>query len=343
MVSTVYGGDIDRIYRDNGLGELSSVIRNNFYGINHRGTGSPIPLNNEQYGLTFFTRPRLNLSYDNVQIDRLMYPLLSEDARSLWRAFRVYLDPITAGGGFEGNEPPLESLLVDNQMAFIPLLTNNLISLQGWPDVALDTYTSKEGVARESWTMADGPSKVRSVFQLQASFRNVIGDPILHMFHMWITYMSNVYQGHMVPWPDEVIANSIDYQTRIYRLILDPSRRYVRKIANTIASFPVSCPLGTFADYTNETPFNRENDQISITFQCVGAEYMDPISIIEFNDTVRIFNRDLIDSKIIESRYVKVPANMLGPANSKGYPLIDPVTYELNWYLKKEDYEAILP
>lgn len=65
-----YRDDIRKIHREIGKGDPYAAMQNLFYGINQRATGTSIAGNSDHYGLTFFTRPRLNLSYHNVLAER---------------------------------------------------------------------------------------------------------------------------------------------------------------------------------------------------------------------------------------------------------------------------------
>lgn len=327
--------EINFISRLSGFGGLSQAQTNNLYGFNHRQNGNPVPVNSDNYGLTFFTRPRLNLSYDNLSASRLFAPLQSQNSRSLPAAIRALLDHFSE---IEGRH---SSPLVDRHNPFIPMMTNNLVSMSGWPDIALDTYTSKEGVYKEAWSMVDGTSEINNTFDVTATFRNTAGDPITLLITAWVHYMAKVYNGEMVPYPDAIVQNKIDYNTRIYRLVLDKKKRFVQKIGACGASFPMASPIGSAFNFSNETPFNRETDQISVPFRCMGAMYMDPILVYEFNRTVQIFNSQMRDESR-EETYSKLNNSSFNYFNYRGYPRIDPDTYELEWWVPKDSYNNFI-
>ena len=340
---------VNRVSRENGHGDMSSVIFNTWYGINHRGTGSSAPTNADQHGLTFFTRPNLNLSYDNIKTERIFLPLLDKRSESsIFRAIRLLLD--RHAFDFNGPSNPITSNLIDNNNPFICLLSNNLLSMSGWPDVVLDTYSSKEGRARESWSMGDGKTRNFSVTGMSASFRNMIGDPITLLFFYWVNYISLVYEGRITPKPESIIENEIDYMTRIYRVVLDPTRTYVRKISCCGAAFPTSCPIGASHNFSVDSPYNLENKDISINFQMIGVDYLDPIIVKEFNSVVTMFTGGLTEGS---GKYIKLGArnesggisgdpSELNLMNYRGIPRIDPITYELQWYVEKSIYNEEL-
>lgn len=327
------------ISREQGFGELNSAVTNAFFGINHRGLGNAVPNNNDHYGLTFFTRPRMNLSYDNITAFRPLTNLLTDNPLTVQRAVRAYLDPDSGRRATGAITTPL----VDPYNAFIPLLSNTLTSLSGWPDSTVDTYTSTEGMHREAWSMVDGVSLNRRTFDITANFRNVVGDPITLLFHSWMHYAACVYGNIMTPYPDMIIENEIDYNTRIYRLVLDPSRRFVQKIAATGAAFPIANSIGNAFNMSNEKPITDENNEISIPFRCIGVDYLDPILMLEFNKTVEIFNPYMKDGvRGYNSMLVEVQAEDRNKFNYRGYPHIDLETCELTWWVFADDYKRIM-
>lgn len=330
---------LDIISRSSGLGSLSASYADLLSGFNHRSLGSAIPLNTEGSGITFFTRPNLNLSYDNLTEDRMLTPLLTENASTYQRVIRAMLDPVGAGltnGEHAGRK--ITSPLFDEKNAFMPLLTNGLLSLTGWPDIQLDTYESKEGVLRENWSMVDGTSKNYRTFDLQASFRNYGGDPITLLFMVWVTYMDHVYRGVMTPYLKAIVENRVDYHSRIFRFTLDPSRTRIQKYASTTGVFPIAVPIGAALNFSADNPYARDNsEEVSMAFRCHGAHYLDPILLYEFNETVQRFNPAMSDAHRA-STYTKIPFEYLRLFNYKGYPRVNTDTSELEWWVDTKVY-----
>lgn len=353
-----YQDAIDWISRHSGLGSISESYFNTFRGFNHRGAGLPVTYNMDSQGLTFFTRPNLNLSYDNAINDRAFFAIHNDNESSIGRAILCMLDPKTHRGENSGSYGRvdddkrnrdaswlgngLQSLLVDPKSPFMPLLTNNLISLSGWPDPTLGHYTSDPGVRKEVWSMVDDTIEQFGDFSLTGTFRNIAGDPISLLFQIWTRYQSAVYLDEMTPHLDSIIRNTIDYQTRIYRLVLTKDRRFVTKIFACGAAFPVSSALGAAADYNAENVFIDDvASQITIPFQAVGAMYNDPILMLEFNRLTVMFNPDMVES----TRRVKMKRldpTMMHKANMNGYPWINLRTEELEWWVYPEDYNTLV-
>ncbi len=329
------GDELDKFYMSSPVGALSTAVGDTFYGINHRLMPNPLPINKDHYGMTFFTRPLMNMTSGNLRQVRQMIPLLNVNPLSIPRIIRQL---------FDKNLEKYESIkcpFVDNQQAFIPFLTDTLLSISGWPDIEAPMYNSQEGVYKESYSFVDGLTLNYTTYNIQASFRNVVGDPVTSFFFYWLHYMSFVYQGLMVPYPDKLIKNEVDYQTRIYRLVLDANRNRVTKIAACGAAFPYAISIGAAFNYEAEKPLNPSNDQITVPFKCMGAIYQDDILVHEFNKTVGYFNADMRDS-VRKTRYTKIPTEYLILFNHRGYPRIDINTYELEWWIDKETYKSVI-
>lgn len=326
------------VFKTTSLGDKDRAMGSVFYGINHRQQPSPIPINKDMYGLTFFTRPQLNLSTQNLKAERSLIPLLTKAEASVQRMIRCYLDP-----RLHISNASFDCPFVDHQSAFIPLLTNHMLTCTGWPDPTLNTFTSKEGGYKEVFGMVDSSLDLFAAFDLSVSFRNMESDPITEMFRVWTIYEAAVFKGIMVPYPDFLVKNEIDYNTRVWRLVLDKNKNTVQKIGCTGASFPVSTPLGAAFNYDIDKPFNGSNDQLTITLRSIGAMYQDPILVHEFNKLVGIFNPSMRPGAYtgkLGNTVTKIPTAALGLFNNRGYPRIDPNTYELEWYMPTSEYTA---
>lgn len=315
----------------------------NVYGINHRQTPLAIPQNKDHYGLTFFTRPQLNMRSSNLRQNRLFTKLLTTEELSYFRMIRNTLDP-RLDSAYGTGVPGLERItcpLVDPQQAFIPIFTNSLLNISGWPDIRLDTFTSKAGPYKEEWSIVDSLAVNYSAYDLTASFRNSKGDPITMMLYIWEHYMSNVFEGTLSPYPDFLINNEIDYNTRIYRLVLDATKRYVVRIAACGASFPYAAPYSAIFDYDSTKPYHEGSNEFQVPFKCMGAIYDDDILIRAFNQVVGYFNKSMAVKYIHDlpgPAVTKVPFEYLDIFNNRGYPRINPATRELEWYVTTSYY-----
>ncbi len=328
---------LNDVFKSTPLGDVDSAIGTTFYGINHRQTPNPVPINKDGFGLTFFTRPQMNLTTANVRAERSFISLLTNDPESIQRIIRCYLDPRL---NYESNGS-FGSTLIDHTGAFIPILTNHLMSCSGWPDPVLETFSSKPGAYKEVFGFADSSLDIFSAFDLTCTFRNMTGDPITSIFFAWLKYQASVFKGIMIPYPDFLVKNEIDYNTRIYRLVLDKNKRFVQKIACTGAAHPISAPIGAAFNFEAGKPINQANDQIQINMRCYGVRYDDDIIAHDFNKVVGIFNPSMRE-EYYSSVMQQVPVEALSIFNSRGYPRINLDTYELQWYVGKDDYSRVM-
>jgi hypothetical protein len=338
------GGDetlatgLERVYNATPLGPLPSNMVNTIYGINHRQTQLALPFNRDGFGLTFFTRPRMNLTTNNIRFVRQMYPLLNTEPRSIQRIIRTTLDPQIAFGSDPRNQS-ITSPYVDVSNMFIPLLSNLCLTISGWPDFVVDTHTTPEGHYRESHSMVDSSVEIKNTYELSASFRNIPNNPVTLLFFFWLFYMAKVFEGEMIPYGSSMWETEIDYNTRIYRLILDPTKRYVQHILATGAAFPLNAPVGALGNFDNSQPYNEANDNVNIRFQCIGMDYNDPISVQEFNAAVVLMNPGM-EISTRDSYYIKIPYQVLSFFNMRGYPQINTSTMELEWYITYSMFQS---
>lgn len=333
--------EVEKITRLSGMGDLKRAHFNMLRGINFRGTGNPVVGNLDNTGITFFSKPRLCLSADNLGLERKLTQLATNDSITLQRAVRCMLDHV--GEVVRGVTTPLS----DPRLPFIPILTNNLISLSGWPDPVMQYWQSQAGNWKESLALVDDVYANNEVFQLTANFSNTVGDPISLLIDTWCTYAAAVYNDILQPYPDSIALNEVDYETRIYQFVLDPSRRFIQKWAITGASFPTSTPMGAAFNFDSTRPYNFSNQQLSIPFTCICAQYNDPIVLQEFNDLGKEWCGAL--GQIKDNR---AGGESTGPAgwrrisieealnyNYMALPHINTYTNELQWWITDAEYQ----
>lgn len=328
---------LNDVFKTTAAGDRDRSIGSVFYGINHRKTPLAVPANTDDYGLIFFTRPQLNLTAHNLRNERRLHGLLTEEASSLQRIIRCYLDPRLQWP--TGSAEHLDCPFVDMHSAFIPLLSNHCVSFTGMPDPIQDSFTSEPGVQKETYSLVDSVLEINGPFTANATFRNMLGDPITSLFRTWMIYQSAAFMGTMSPYPDFLAWNIVDYQTRVYRLVLDKRKRFVQKIACVGVAFPSAQNLGSAFDYNVDQPQNPSQENLSISLQCTGARYNDILIVHQFNKVVQIFNPYMRPANRAKNMVLLKQSELhMFNANYACYPLIDPLTFELQWYVKVSDY-----
>ena len=330
----------------------SNAMKNTFMGPNIMGNTPPIKPNNNLNGYIFTVRPDLNLSFNNINIVRKLVPLLTNDENSMMRALRIILSPRI------GEKPPLRAILgrdlmsaevaelntfnlksnlVDNQYPFIAISDNLVKSLSGWPSGQLGIRTTTAGILKENHIMASAPATFNGEYSLNLSTLSMQGDPILFLYYYWILYISAVFSMTYgpIPWPDYFVNGRMDYTTRIYRLIMDETNTYVREMAATGWAIPRAIDIGPHFNFDSEDIHPFVSKTVEIEFACTGAIYLDEILIKQFNQTVCMFNPNMLDGTRdifmvqVDKKYYKI-------FNYNVYPRIDPITKELQWWIYKE-------
>jgi len=330
---------IEKIAQNIGQVPRNQALSNAAFGINILGRNAPIPQNTENHGYTFFTKPLFNLSYDNCMVDRRLSMLLREDKDCLERWVRATLDPWSA----KQKDSPISSTLNDPLSPFIPMLSNNLISLNGWPDFTINMSTTTAGIYRDSMAYVDDVPYQYETYTLQATYRNVEGDPVTLLHFMWLLAQGLGKEGRTMPYPELVMMNERDYDTRIYRLIMDQTRTYVTRIFACGAGTPENAPTGEIANFTgdgSETGSQVISSQLNFSYRCNGVTTYDHILIYEFNDLQQDFHPLMKDDARETSMHLLYPWEK-AYFNYRAYPRINPTNMELEWWVSKTEYEAM--
>ena len=341
MTDSVYQGSLDALFSALGVGSLDKALVNNIYGFNHTQNPGMIKTNRDHQGFLFMTRPQLNLQPDNLRNYRELYPLLDNDPKSLAKAIRMLLDP-RIGKGYTYPKPgvghgyitPQKSVLMDNENAFIPMITNNLISVSGWPDEVMQTRSTEAGLHNQVYVTADGMVRNYGEYDLTINVQNVSGDPTSVMLHTWLHYMTGIKEGKMMPYWDHIVGDRIDYFSRIYRVVLNEQKTHVTKIFACIAGFPTSNPTGMFADYNRESPFSEQTKEISFRMKCMGFIPYDPLLIYHFNAVTAAFKPEMTDENR-ENTMMRLAPSELRTHNHRAYPRIDPDSMEMQWWVTR--------
>lgn len=339
---------LDVISRQYGFGGMYTSTYNVFRGLNTLGGLPSVPRNMDNQGMVFFTKPCLNLSQDNVNMVRKLSFLTDYSEDGMPNIIRCMLMPPDhlVGGGFS-SKGATRSKIIDDLNPFMPI-TNLLDTMSSPPDLNADNYITSEGYLREQTGHIDNGPGILHSYDLTHSYVNMEGDPISTLFDVWVSYPQYVKIGLMRAFPINMVENRYENQTRIIKLTLDKTRRFIQKIFVTIG-YPYTVPLGGVHGFKRSEHLNQENNQIQIAFKCFGAYYNDPILLKEFNALVASWNPDMSydkDTWEVTGNSVKVdgiapnkiPWRLL--LNNRLYPHISR-NNELEWYANQDDYNAV--
>lgn len=348
-------------------GSYESKLYDSVFGIDYTNKSTILPPPTDQAGPVFFCKPWCNLSYNNINKDRVLLSLTNGGADTLGAVIRAYLDPRThsiqtalAGSNRLGDgvddKDRLEygeaSPLVDPYSPFIPILSNTCTSLTGWPDLITDVYQGAPGVSRESIVFGDGIETMMENRTLTANFSNVRGGLVQLLFFYLQRYQNGIHTGKVYPWPDLAFTDCIDYPMRIFQLILDNTREYVTGIASAIVMV-TSSNIGEYFNFNKDEVLKSGGRDVSIQFQTLyGVEYFDTILPFEFNHFVALYNHDMMLTDITDQSsplvgvakgdYFKVTKDLYSYANFRSYPYINMQTSKLEWYARYADLPPAL-
>lgn len=342
-----YQDVVDNVVRTSGSGSHSGRFQDVFYGLNKLPQLPEVPMHRESQGLILFTRPELNLAYDNISPVRQLSHLLTQDVNSAMNAIKLALDPITQRGGpitgerYGNTTEQVISKLTDKDNPYIALLSNTCISMSNPPDLGINLYTSPEGRFKEQWMMNDSISENNGYYDLTCTFSNIKGNSVVMMLLTWVLYMGLLRTGPIGPHPHNRIRNRMDYFTRIERYKLDESGKFIEQWFHTGASVPKNISIGAPFGLNRLEPMEFENKEVSVQFGSVGAMYNDPIQLWELNKRMIRWNPSLGESSRKEL-YFKVPMGDHALTNHYSYPLINLATRELEWWVLKNDYRRLM-
>lgn len=332
---------IDNIFAQH-MGGIYTAATRVMYGLGIGTNTQPTPMSLDHTGYTFFTKPRMCLNASNCLRDRSLTYLLNADPLTIPRAVRALLDPIGHGNPYLTRVPTgqkYECPLVDPLNPFITLLSNTMVSLSGFPDIDVSTYSSQKGPMGDSWSMYDGVAKYYGDVSLNSQFNNIQGDPLGLMLHSWIVYGTRItWDETMIPYIDSIIDIEKDYETRIYRFLMDPTKTYIQKMACTGAVYPVNTNTGASFDYNAASAINTASNSQSISWKGSGMRYYDPLIAVDFNLTVIQFNPKM-GLRHRHNHYVKVEPEYRAFFRNEGYPWIDLNTGELEWYVSHKRFQ----
>lgn len=316
-VQRLFEAAIEQSYKYASAGSFYSVYTTILRQLDRYGYSIVLP-NHEVVGLTFITRPKLNLSTSSIRQDPVLATLDTLDPISLPFALRCLLDtkfsrrpidiaPIAAASPFFNVESP-----------FILPLTNCLKSISGFPDTVVETETSQGGYFSEDITMATGSDMMNRTYDLSLSFRDIQGGFIAALFTIWTRVIPLLTRGLTVAYPEDVAARRLCYTCSIYRFVLDPSRRFITKWAKATGCYPISNPLGAVFNVNESDSFISELEQIPVPFKANRIEYMDPRIFTDFNKIVKRYA-----PRIHTDEYITTPTKP--QYNFTGLPYVDTV------------------
>lgn len=326
-----YAAEIDAALQSVAAGGYSNQMQIFLTGLD-RFQRNILPTNSEHSGLTFITRPRLNLQSASLRQDRVFAPLdmnltTSGSRSSMGYMIRCLLDTRFAKEtDLEGHLCPL----INSQNPFFTPLCNGLTGISGWPDPIIQTLTTDPGYHSEDQTFAIGHDDLNKTYDLNLSFKDIQHGPIAAIFLYWFRYIANVTKGTMFAYQDDIENRRLNYTVSIYRFVMDPTRRYITRFAKATGCFPKSVPIGAMFNFSEGELFLPAAGKFSIPFVANKIEYNDYAILQDFNYLVNRYCPDVASRTTIPPH---------AKNNYMGVPYIDTRNGELELVFKQTDDE----
>lgn len=355
---------LDALLRSAGVGSVDRSVTVSLRGLRTTSKRVVTHGSKDNHGYVFVTRPQLNLSTPNILGNRGFYPLLNTDPYSVSAWIRSVLDPrwglvgdaVTSGatgtgkldfdpyynsvtGVKNGYVTNAKSLVADPRSAFINVISNNIVTLTGFPDIQMPTFTSQEGRVGQVWQQIDGHHNLNQPVELSFTIRDMTSSPIFHLLRVLSLYPGATYQGIMSPYADFISEDTIDYNVRVFRILLASDNRRVSSIASTYPGFVQGVTAGPRYDYDLQKPYEDTMDtNYRMTFP--GVEYEDPALVDDFNGLVMDANPNMRKDK---ASMTKLSVNQYGDFTYEAlYPFINYQTLEFEWWCPTIQYEYVL-
>lgn len=336
-VETLLSAAIEDSSISSGVGSFHGTYQTALSQFDRFGNFRTIP-NTEKVGLTFITRPKLNLSKTSLRQSAIMATLATLDSRSLPFSIRCMLDTEFCFRP-ENRNFVADSPFVNGESPFIIPLTNTLQSISGWPDFVVDTETSEGGFFSEDQTIAKGSDFLNRTYDLTLTFRDIQGGYVMALMLYWIYWIALAARGIVTAYPQDISARRLSYTCSIYRFVLDPSMKTITKWAKATGCFPRALPIGNSFNVSEGETFLSSNMSFSIPFTVNHVEYMDPRIFQDFNT---LMQKPQFAGPEYYKRKGLIAATNEAQYNFKGLPWIDTQTgaNELKWMCYPEELDS---
>lgn len=282
----------------------------------------PFQVNRMYRGMTFITRPKLNLSTPSLRQDPCMQMLDNVSPYSFQMAIRSYLDTkFATKNAFITNNCPY----FNPQSAFNIPMMNSLTAISGWPDTVIETYTTRGGYFSEDQTIAVGSTDGRQTTNLTLSCRDYQGGFVMAMIFYYLRSLYLQSSGISTVYPEDIDQFRLNYTFSIYRFLLDPYRKNIPYFAKATGCFISGMPTGDLFNFNIDDEYIPTAREFSFPVVANRIEYMNPQILTDFVKVTskyagkQFYDRSL--GKPLEDGYVEVPYR--SDMNFIGNPTID--------------------
>ena len=351
---------LNESFRSSGIGPQQNIMQNFLSRLDRHGN-TYAPTNTMNYGYTFITRPRFNMTTGNL-LQHPVTALLSTGNgianNSVSFMIRMLMDTrLCSGAKVLGSETtPEESALaaaaeksglLDINNPFFTPLCNGLRGISGWPDFNLETATMGEDFHSGDFTFVKGSDMLIRTTELSLEFTDVQGSIILSCIFYWCLMMALQAKGVIQAYPDDIYEQRLNYTVSIYRFITDATRRNILWWSKATGCFPKSAPIGQLFNVNQGEVTISSAKQFSIPFTANVIEYNNPSILFDFRQLMRNYVGDDFDNVNIWPLIPNEPITQrtLPNWNYIGLPdIIDNSSMlELVWKTNKDKYSDNWP
>lgn len=269
------------------------------------------PVNSMNYGYTFITRPRLNLTGANLHQHPVLATLYASNPKSVITMIRALLDtrlsrgsPLYLGPGVdlkatqtdevkEFSDSCTYSPLIDVNNPFLVPCCNGLMGISGFPDLVMETERNEGDFHNGNEIWIKGSDLLNASQELSLEFRDVQGSIIMSIFYYWCLYMALQAKGVVMAYPDDIYEQRLNYTVSIYRFVTDMTRENILWWAKATGCFPTSVPIGGLFNVDHDTPFVTSAMRFSVPFAANKIEVNDPGILSDFNTLVERYEPDI--------------------------------------------------
>ena len=299
---------LDASAKSMGNGAYNNSIQNFISKLDRHGTAY-VPINTLNYGYTFITRPRLNMTTGNLKQHPVLSLLATKYPKSVAFAIRMLLDTCISRGDIpfsyaDSNatltpdqkaifEAASKNVLVDIRNPFFTPLCNGLRGISGYPDFNMETVTMGEDFHSGDMTFVKGAELFNRTQELSLEFVDIQGSVILSCFFYWCLYMALQAKNVVMAYPDDIYEQRLNYTVSIYRFITDNTRRNILWWSKATGCFPKSAPVGSIFNINQGEVTISAAKNFSIPFTANCIEYNDPGIIYDFRELMKRYNPNI--------------------------------------------------
>lgn len=245
------------------------------------------PLNAEHAGLTFITRPKLNLHSGSIVGERRLKCLDTTDPLSTAFYLRCLLDTKFA---YNNEDLVKQCPLINYYSPFNALLSNSITDITGFPDFSLDFETTDGGYQSENYSFPIGSDMCRKSHDISINVRDIPNGTLTSMFLIWILWIHLMNKGIVSPYKRDSDELVMPFTVSIYRFTLDVTRYRIVKWSKSTGCTPKSLPIGAMFNRNSNEIISNAATKFTVPFNANFTEYCDPISLAEFNMLVKRYN-----------------------------------------------------